>query len=204
MTRREEIAFQIRARSVHVTTEQSYLMADAILSLPPEEPVTSELVEFLNEAARYFTKRDTNGEDMAYWANVYNAENCRKAASALTLQEAEIARLKHKIDKWELSDGMDGAVVDAIRQVLNVNKVPGAAFIDDHVGNAIVQRNQCEARAETAEQARDEALKALKVAQEHVCSNLCPSAWTTANGRPSHHPQCVSISSTLTRLVKGS
>lgn len=33
-------------------------------------------IEFLEEAARYFEKRPTHGEDKAYWSNVYNAENC--------------------------------------------------------------------------------------------------------------------------------
>lgn len=33
---------------------------------------------FLEEAEKYFTNRPTNGEDKAFWSNVYNAENCRK------------------------------------------------------------------------------------------------------------------------------
>lgn len=44
---------------------------------------------FLEEAARYFENRPTNGEDRAHWANVQNAENCRKVAAhvaALTTQ----------------------------------------------------------------------------------------------------------------------
>ncbi len=39
--------------------------------------------KFLELAARYFENRPTNGEDCAYWANVYNAENCRAAAKLL-------------------------------------------------------------------------------------------------------------------------
>lgn len=35
---------------------------------------------FLHAAARYFERRPTGGEDMAHWANVYNAENCRRIA----------------------------------------------------------------------------------------------------------------------------
>lgn len=45
----------------------------AKLSLP-----IPEAKAFLREAARYFGKRETNGEDMAFWANAYNAENCLK------------------------------------------------------------------------------------------------------------------------------
>ncbi len=38
---------------------------------------------FLDQAARYFEKRPTQGEDSAHWSNVYNAENCRRIAAAL-------------------------------------------------------------------------------------------------------------------------
>lgn len=40
-------------------------------------------VAFLNEAARYFEKRPTGGEDAAFWANVANAETCRNIAARL-------------------------------------------------------------------------------------------------------------------------
>lgn len=40
-------------------------------------------IEFLREAARYFRKRPTHGEDRAHWANVYNAENCERIAKRL-------------------------------------------------------------------------------------------------------------------------
>lgn len=39
------------------------------------------LALFLEEAAKYFENRPVNGEDRAYWSNVFNAENCRKAAA---------------------------------------------------------------------------------------------------------------------------
>jgi|GEM_PF-1018687 len=40
-------------------------------------------VAWLHEAARYFSARDTKGEDRAHWANVYNAENANKLADRL-------------------------------------------------------------------------------------------------------------------------
>jgi len=43
----------------------------------------AEAVAFLEEAARYFESRPTNGEDSAHWSNVYNSENCRKIAATL-------------------------------------------------------------------------------------------------------------------------
>jgi hypothetical protein len=39
---------------------------------------------FLLEAARYFERRPTGGEDRAHWSNVYNAENCRRIAARLS------------------------------------------------------------------------------------------------------------------------
>lgn len=39
-----------------------------------------QAIKFLEEAAQYFGKRPTNGEDKAHWANVYNAEACLKIA----------------------------------------------------------------------------------------------------------------------------
>lgn len=38
---------------------------------------------WLDECARYFEKRPTNGEDAAHWSNVANAVNARKCAALL-------------------------------------------------------------------------------------------------------------------------
>jgi hypothetical protein len=38
-----------------------------------------QAITFLGEAARYFERRPTAGEDSAFWANTMNAENCRKS-----------------------------------------------------------------------------------------------------------------------------
>ena len=57
-------------------------------------------VEFLTEAARYFRKRPTKGEDRAHWANVFNADNCEKAAKLIREQAAKIERLQMKLDDY--------------------------------------------------------------------------------------------------------
>lgn len=41
-------------------------------------------IAFLDEAARYFEKRPTNGEDGAHWSNVYNAKNCREISAMIS------------------------------------------------------------------------------------------------------------------------
>ena len=44
-------------------------------------------VQYLKDAASYFANRDTNGEDSAFWANIQNAENCRRIARLIEAQE---------------------------------------------------------------------------------------------------------------------
>lgn len=45
------------------------------------EMAPAAAIKFLNEMASYWERRPTEGEDMAHWAGVYNAENCRKIAA---------------------------------------------------------------------------------------------------------------------------
>jgi hypothetical protein len=78
-----------------------------------------------------------------------------EAAAALTALSAERDALAVKIAEYEAHDGMHGAIVHAIRLLLNEGNVPGAAFIDDHVANAIVQRDAL--TAQVAELTRDKA-----------------------------------------------
>lgn len=47
-----------------------------------------DLAKWADEAARYFERRPTNGEDAAFWANVMNAENARKVACMLRADQA--------------------------------------------------------------------------------------------------------------------
>ena len=49
------------------------------------------MANFLDEAARYFRLRPTDGEDSRHWSNVYNAENC-EAIAAYIRQQSEPAK----------------------------------------------------------------------------------------------------------------
>lgn len=61
-------------------------------------------IEFLNETAKYMSNRDTVGEDKAYWANVYNAQNCHEIANEIKrLQKYEKLVQFIANDYWELS-----------------------------------------------------------------------------------------------------
>lgn len=60
---------------------------------------------FLLECAAYFGKRDTGGEDMAFWANIANQRNCEGISALLQSQAAEIERLTRERD--ELVAGFD-------------------------------------------------------------------------------------------------
>lgn len=77
-------------------------------------------IAFLMEAAVYFTKRPTGGEDLAHWSNVLNAENCTKAADLLTHQSLRIEALEKAlrpftfdsvsskcIDPWDDETGVE-------------------------------------------------------------------------------------------------
>lgn len=61
-----------------------------------------------------------------------------------------LTQLEAKLEKYEEHDGMDGAIVHAIREMLYSQNVPRAAYIDDHVANAIVQRNIAEDKLKKA------------------------------------------------------
>ena len=53
------------------------------------------LILFLQEASKYFANRPVNGEDRAHWSNVFNSENCTKAADELdkSIRKDEVLRL---------------------------------------------------------------------------------------------------------------
>lgn len=65
----------------------------------------SSITKWLLECANYFEDRPTGGEDQAHWANVWNAENARKAAAALTAAEKQIAELREARQRWREDAG---------------------------------------------------------------------------------------------------
>lgn len=76
-------------------------------------------IDFLMEAARYFERRDIEGEDRAFWANVYNAENCRRIADRLRAIDPD------QIRQEALSEfAMNGPAINFIADFLDVE--PGA------------------------------------------------------------------------------
>jgi len=42
-----------------------------------------QMIEWLEDCAKFFENRDTKGEDLTHWANVCNSENARKIAQYL-------------------------------------------------------------------------------------------------------------------------
>lgn len=79
-------------------------------------------VEFLREAANYFANRPTNGEDRAYWANVYNSEKCVKAADEIEATRKDYALLQEKYDEQVVE-------IDRLREVLRINTEQQAEHI---------------------------------------------------------------------------
>ena len=92
----------------------------------------------------------------------------KKNAEADLLDRLEAA--ESKAQRFENADGMDGAVVHQIRELLKFHNVPAATWIDDHVGNAIAERDAAQARI----RALEEALTDLCTEIENA--NLVPEA----------------------------
>lgn len=63
--------------------------------------------KWLDDLAIYFERRDTHGEDKAFWANVYNAESVRKIKAALSAAEARIERLEAALNERDLFSNPD-------------------------------------------------------------------------------------------------
>lgn len=55
--------------------------------------------KFLENAAAYFGSRPTGGEDRAHWSNVFNAQNCREIAAALSAQASRVAELEGALER---------------------------------------------------------------------------------------------------------
>jgi hypothetical protein len=85
--------------------------------------------------------------------------------SAAAMIRALLDRAEKAEEKYHLCDGMGGAVTHSIRELLNHFDVPKSAYIDDHVGNAIYQRDAANARVKTLE-------KALKAIDDLLSSEI--------------------------------
>lgn len=70
-------------------------------NLKAERTLTAESkmsdADWLDESARYFERRPTGGEDMAFWANVANAERCRSIAKSLRSQSLSTQQLMGEV-----------------------------------------------------------------------------------------------------------
>lgn len=87
-----------------------------------------------------------------------------KANSEATANQEQLAALKASRSHSDLS----AAAIHAIRELLYAQGVPVAAFIDDHVGNAIAQRNM--ARMEI-----DNLIQALEIARKLLDEHWKPT-----------------------------
>lgn len=71
---------------------------------------------------------------------------------ALAAARVEIERLETEVTclKLDKDENLPAAAIAAVRDMLIEQNVPGAAFIDDHVANVIVQRNHAHKAFEEA------------------------------------------------------
>lgn len=118
---------------------------------PSEVKYTTEALGYEHTPVTYERVSAVFGEEAAKaWQDIRDAktryykateEKPTQTETTKSLQ-AELKEVKDKLAEYETKDGMGGAVVDMIRKILNTHNVPKAAFIDDHVMNAIIERNQ--------------------------------------------------------------
>lgn len=71
---------------------------------------TSASINFLKKAAKWFRQRPTDGEDTRHWANIFNAENCDKAAALIDSQHSTMEELRKALEE---SVSLMGATLDA-------------------------------------------------------------------------------------------
>jgi len=78
----------------------------------------SASVAFLEEAANYFERRDTGGEDQAFWANAFNAKNCREAAAEITALRARMEQLEAALNGLlpDFTGGIDPIESEAVQR----------------------------------------------------------------------------------------
>ena len=92
----------------------------------------SSIYKWLDDLARYFETRDTHGEDMASWANLFNAETARKIKAALTAAEQENARLREALRRIA-----EAPTDDELRAIHECKRLPAAASDDRSVDRLI-------------------------------------------------------------------
>lgn len=97
--------------------------------------ITPEQREAAWQAIRKWTAAiGSEPQDPDYALDALIAEGWGPVADVEAERDAAVA-------KFEANDGIHGAACAMIRDLLNSQGVPKAAFIDDHVANAIVERN---------------------------------------------------------------
>jgi hypothetical protein len=68
---------------------------------------TQAAITYLKDAANYFVNRDTRGEDANFWANVQNAENCRRIARLIEALDPGNQPAFETITEEELLRGLE-------------------------------------------------------------------------------------------------
>lgn len=94
---------------------------DLVKLIEPEKATA-----FLEEAARYFSKLPHNGEDRAYWANVYNADNCRRISALVSSLLADRARMEKALQNISIG-----------RPLLSTDKAEWIEYVTDLARQAL-------------------------------------------------------------------
>lgn len=109
-------------------TPEQQTPASVVERQPVSNPyrLAEGVVAFLAEAARYFEKRPTGGEDAAHWSNIYNAKNCRTAAALIERLSAERDEAQAENSRWLIR-------MEAIREASGVGVLPMLSELPDAI-----------------------------------------------------------------------
>lgn len=135
------------------------------------------LVKFQQESAAYFEARDTGGEDRAHWANVFNAENCRKTADTIEALMRECERLE--IDKQELVRSQVSALTVMHERAEKAEAERDSLATQLHAASNLEAASL--ARAQDAEAERD--ALAAKLKQQRTFTAQCRDHVETAEAK---------------------
>src|SRR5690606_25340119 len=127
-------------------------------------------IERLGEIASLVERLLAIDEATMYERPATTRATIERAATALEALQREIAELREQVEVANFAarngESLASDAIHEIRELIKAHDVPVATFIDDHVRNAIVQRNQERDRAEAAEARVAELEKALEITTE--------------------------------------
>src|SRR5690606_40679524 len=140
-------------------------------ALPILMTTLNKPIERLGEIASLVERLLAIDEATMYERPATTRATIERAATALEALQREIAELREQVEVANFAarngESLASDAIHEIRELLKAHDVPVATFIDDHVRNAIVQRNQERDRAEDLTRQLAEAKRFIEMALDY-------------------------------------